>query len=85
MPPHQVKGCVRSLMGARRACVARRARGNRDEGDDDYHQESVMGGKVNAPSGNIWVVGGAPPTVINGVEFMQEVFAAIKQVVRNTM
>ena len=77
MPPHQAGGCARSLTGARGA------RGNRDEGDDDNHQESVMGGEVNTHGENIWVVGGAPPTVISGVEFMQGVFIAIEQIVRN--
>ena len=37
-----------------------------------------MGGEVNAPGENIWVVGGAPPTVISGVEFMQGVFTIIE-------
>ena len=72
-------------MGARGARVARGARGNRNEKDDDNHQKSVMGGKVNAPGGNIRIIGGAPPTVISGAEFMQGVLIAIEQVVRNTV
>ncbi|GFZ04227.1 hypothetical protein Acr_16g0008510 [Actinidia rufa] len=47
--------------------------------------ESMMGGGPHAFGGNVWVVGGAPPTVISGTEFMQGVFTAIEQVVRNTM
>ena len=43
------------------------------------------GGEVNASGGNVWVVGGAPPTVINGAEFMRGEFTAIEQVVRNTV
>ncbi|GFZ17072.1 hypothetical protein Acr_26g0003420 [Actinidia rufa] len=78
MPPHQARGRARSLMGARGARVSRGARGYRGEGDDDNHQESVMGGEANAPGENVWVVGGAPPTVICGAEFMQEVFTAIE-------
>ncbi|GFZ09434.1 hypothetical protein Acr_21g0000330 [Actinidia rufa] len=85
MPPHQAKGRAKSLTRARGASVACVARGNRDEGDEDNHQESVMGGEANAPSGNVWVIGGAPPTVISAAEFMQGVFTAIKQVVRNTL
>ena len=76
---------MRSLTGARGARVAHRAYRTRDEGDDNNHQESVMGGEVNAPGGNVWVVGGAPPTVISGAEFMQGVFTIIEQVVRNTV
>ncbi|GFS44720.1 hypothetical protein Acr_00g0091700 [Actinidia rufa] len=34
--------------------------------------------------GNVWVVGGAPLTVISSAEFMQGVFTAIEQVARNT-
>ncbi|GFZ10871.1 hypothetical protein Acr_22g0002690 [Actinidia rufa] len=41
-----------------------------------------MGGGASAPGGN---VGGALPTILCGAEFMQGVFTAIKQVVRNTM
>ena len=78
MPPHQARGRARSLTGARGARLARGAHGNRDKGDDDNHQELVMGGEVNAPGENIWVVGGAPPTVISGAEFMQGVFTIIE-------
>ena len=56
-------------MGTHGARVARGARGNSDKGDDDNHQESVMRGGVSALGGNIWVIGGVPPTVISGVEF----------------
>ncbi|GFZ00950.1 hypothetical protein Acr_14g0005850 [Actinidia rufa] len=41
-----------------------------------------MRGGVSAPGGN---VGGAPPTTLGGAEFMQGVFTAIEQVVRNTV
>ncbi|GFY90844.1 hypothetical protein Acr_07g0010410 [Actinidia rufa] len=85
MPPHQARGRARSLTRARGARATHRACENRDEGDDDNHQESVMGGEANAFGGNIWVVGGAPPMVISGAEFMQKVFTAIEQVVRNTV
>ena len=50
----------------------RGARGTRKEGDSENHQESVMGG-------------GAPPAVFGGAEFMQGVFTAIEQVVKNTV
>ncbi|GFY87099.1 hypothetical protein Acr_05g0007380 [Actinidia rufa] len=85
MPPHQVRGCARSLTGARGACATHGARGNRDEGDNDNHHESAMEREANAFDGNVWVVGGAPPTVISSTEFMQGVFTAIEQVVRNTV
>ncbi|GFY94256.1 hypothetical protein Acr_09g0007020 [Actinidia rufa] len=77
MSPHQARGHARSLMGARGA------RGDRDEGDNDNHHESVIGGGAHAFGGNVWFVGGAPPTVISGTEFMQGVFTTIEQVVRN--
>ncbi|GFS41415.1 hypothetical protein Acr_00g0074170 [Actinidia rufa] len=83
MPPHQARGRARSLTGARGACAAHGARGNRDEGDNDNHHESAIEGEANAFGGNVWVVGGAPPTVISGTEFMQGVFTAIEQGVRN--
>ncbi|GFS43505.1 hypothetical protein Acr_00g0085530 [Actinidia rufa] len=79
------RGHARSLTGARGARVAHGARGDRDEGDNDNHHESVMGGGAHAFGGNVWVIGGAPPTVISGTEFMQGVFTTIEQVVRNTM
>ncbi|GFS33916.1 hypothetical protein Acr_00g0031220 [Actinidia rufa] len=85
MSPHQARGRARSLTGARGARVAHGARGDRDEGDNENHHESVMGGGAHAFGGNVWVVGGAPPTVISGTEFMQGVFTSIEQVVRNTV
>ncbi|GFZ05113.1 hypothetical protein Acr_17g0006850 [Actinidia rufa] len=80
MPPHQGRGRARSFTRARGACAADKARENRDEGDNDNHHESAMEGEANAFGGNVWVVGGAPPTVISGTEFMQGVFTAIEQV-----
>ena len=44
-----------------------------------------MGEEVNATDGNVWVVGGAPPTVISHAKFIQGMFTAIEQVVRNTV
>ncbi|GFS30325.1 hypothetical protein Acr_00g0011350 [Actinidia rufa] len=85
MPPHQARGRARSLTGARGACAAHGARGNRDEGDNDNHHESAIEGEANAFGGNVWVVGGVPPMVISGTEFMQGVLTAIEQVVRNTV
>ncbi|GFS35683.1 hypothetical protein Acr_00g0041470 [Actinidia rufa] len=85
MSPHQARGRARSLTGARGAHVAHGARGDRDKGDNDNHHESVMGGGAHAFGGNVWVVGGAPPMVISGTEFMQGVFTTIEQVVRNTV
>ncbi|GFY96875.1 hypothetical protein Acr_11g0011810 [Actinidia rufa] len=41
----------------------------------------IMSG-VSAPREN---VGGAPPTILGGAKFMQGVFTAIEQVVRNTV
>ncbi|GFZ05513.1 hypothetical protein Acr_17g0010850 [Actinidia rufa] len=67
------------------SCLAHGARGNHDQGDNDNHHESAIEGEANAFGGNVWVVGGAPPTVISGTEFMQGVFTAIEQVVRNTV
>ncbi|GFS42967.1 hypothetical protein Acr_00g0082830 [Actinidia rufa] len=54
-------------------------------GDNDNHHGSAMEGEANAFGGNVWVIGGAPPTVISGTEFMQGVFTAVEQVVRNTV
>ncbi|GFY87683.1 hypothetical protein Acr_05g0013220 [Actinidia rufa] len=85
MPSHQARGRARSLTGARGTCAAYRACGNRDERDNDNHHDSAMEGKANAFGGNVWIIGGAPPTVISGMEFMQGVFTAIEQVVRNTV
>ena len=45
---------------------------NHEEGDGKNHQDSVMRG-------------GTPSTVSGGAEFMQGVFTAIEQVVRNTV
>ncbi|GFY97572.1 hypothetical protein Acr_12g0001130 [Actinidia rufa] len=75
----------KSLTGARGACAGHGAHGNCDEGDNNNHHESVMEGEANAFGGNIWVVGGAPPTMISDTKFMQGVFTAIEQVVRNTV
>ncbi|GFZ21059.1 hypothetical protein Acr_29g0002210 [Actinidia rufa] len=82
MPPRNARGRAKSLTGAHGARGARGARRNHDEEDDGNHQESVMGGGTSAPGGN---GGGAPPTTLGGAEFMQGVFTAIEQVVRNTM
>ena len=53
MPPQQVRGRARSLIEAHGARVAPETHGNHDEGDDDNHQESVMGGRASALGGNI--------------------------------
>ena len=82
MPPRQARGRARSLTGARGARGARRARGIREEGDGENHQESVMGGGAR---GNVGGTRSAPPAVFGGAEFMQGVFTAIEQVVRNTV
>ncbi|GFZ16904.1 hypothetical protein Acr_26g0001740 [Actinidia rufa] len=82
MPPRNARGRAKSLTGARGARGARGAHRNYDEEDDGNHQESVMGGGASAPGEN---VGGAPPTTLGGTEFMQGVFTAIEQVVRNTV
>ena len=42
----------------------------------------MIGGGANTPGEN---VGGAPPPAFGGAEFMQRIFTAIKQVMRNTM
>ncbi|PSS08075.1 RNA-directed RNA polymerase [Actinidia chinensis var. chinensis] len=81
MPPRNARGRTKSITGARGDRVVRGDSGNCDE-DGDNHQESVMGGGANAPREN---VGGVPPAVLGGMEFMQGVFTAIEQVVRNTM
>ena len=54
------------------ACGARGACGDREKGDDENHQESVMGG-------------GALPAVFDGVKFIKGLFTVIEQVVRKTM
>ena len=83
--PHNARGHMKSLTAARGARVSRRSRGTRDEVDDDNHQESVMGGGASAFGGNVGGVGGIPPSVVGGMEFMQRVFTAIEQVVRNVV
>ena len=83
MSPCNARGRAKSLTGACGARVARGARGVRDEGDGDNHQESVMGGGANAPRGSAGNVKGVPPAVFGGTKFMQGVFTAIEQVVRN--
>ncbi|GFY95350.1 hypothetical protein Acr_10g0007350 [Actinidia rufa] len=80
MPPCQARGCERSLPRAR---GVHEACGNREEGDGENHQELVIGERANTPGGNVGGVGGAPPTAFSGAEFMQRVFTAIEQVVRN--
>ncbi|GFY83219.1 hypothetical protein Acr_02g0014590 [Actinidia rufa] len=85
MPPQQTKGRARSFTRVHGARVAHEAHGNYDEGENDNNQESVMRGETNAFGENVWVIGGAPPMVISGAEFMQGVFTAIEQVVRNTV
>ncbi|GFS30929.1 hypothetical protein Acr_00g0014840 [Actinidia rufa] len=78
MPTRNARGRAKSLTGARGVCGTHWARRNLNEGDD--HQESVMRGRASAPVGNVGNVGGAPPAVFGGVEFMQGVFTAIEQV-----
>ena len=85
MIPRQARGRVRSLTRARETHIACRTCGNRDEGDNDNHQESVIGGETNAPRGNVGVEGGIPSAVVGGAEFMQVVFTTIEQVVRNVV
>ncbi|GFY91089.1 hypothetical protein Acr_07g0012850 [Actinidia rufa] len=82
MPPRNARGRAKSLTGARGDRGAHGTRRNHDEEDDGNHQELVMGGGASAPGGN---VGGAPPTTLGGTKFMQGVFTAIEQVVRNTV
>ncbi|GFS41539.1 hypothetical protein Acr_00g0074990 [Actinidia rufa] len=53
MPPRQARGRERSLTRVRGARGARRARGIREEGDGENHQESVMGGGAR---GNVEVL-----------------------------
>ena len=79
---HATTSSERSLPGARGTPVARGACGNRDEGDDDNHQESIMGGGDNTLRRG---VGGTTPEIFGGAKFMQGVFTAIEQMVRNTM
>ncbi|GFS40049.1 hypothetical protein Acr_00g0066380 [Actinidia rufa] len=80
MPPRNARGRAKSLTGARGARETCGTHRNHDEEDDGNHQESVMGGGASAPKKNM---GGAPPMVLGGAEFMQGVFTAIEQVVRN--
>ena len=74
MSPHQTRGRARSRTGARGARVACGTHGNHEEGNDDNYQESVMRG-----------VESALPVVFGDAKFMQGVFIAIEQVVRNTV
>ncbi|GFY80866.1 hypothetical protein Acr_01g0006750 [Actinidia rufa] len=82
MPPRNARGHVKSLTGVRGALGARGTRRNHDVEDDGNDQESVMGGGASAPRGNIR---GTLPTILGGAEFMQGVFTAIEQVIRNTV
>ena len=45
----------------------------------------MIGGGANTPKRNVGGTGGAPPTTFGGAEFMQGMFTAMKQVVRNTV
>ena len=56
----------RLLMGGRGARETRGVRGNRDEGDGENNQESMIGGEANAPGRNVRGIGGAPPAVFGG-------------------
>ena len=85
MSPRNARGRAKSLTKACRARVARRACGVRDEGNDDNYQESVMGRGASAPRGSARNVRVASPAVFGGAKFMQGVFTAIEQVVRNTV
>ena len=82
MPPRQARGHARPLPRAHGTRKAGRACGEHEEGDGENHQESVMGGGANAPGGN---VGGGLPTAFGGAEFMQGMFTAIEQMVKNKM
>ena len=53
MPPCNARGRTKSLTGVRGAQVESEARGVCNEGDDDNHQELMMGGGASAPGGNI--------------------------------
>ena len=87
MLPHQARGCVRPLLRARWTHRAGRARGEHEKGDGENHHESVIGGGANASGGNVGgnarSARGAPPVALSGAEFMQGMFTAIEQVVRN--
>ena len=80
MPPLQARGRARSQL---RTCGVGRARGEHEEGDGENHQESLIGGGANALRGNVGGAGGAPPTTLGGAKFLQGIFTAIEQVVRN--
>ncbi|GFZ13169.1 hypothetical protein Acr_23g0015540 [Actinidia rufa] len=67
MPPQQARGCTRSLTGACGARIAHEARENHDEGDDENHHESMMGGGANAPRGGV----GAIQTSVEIVEVLK--------------
>ena len=82
MLPCQARDRARPQRRARGTRGAGKVSGEHEEGDGENHQESVIGGGANAPKGN---VGGAPPAAFGGAEFMQGMFIAIEQVVRNTV
>ena len=58
-----------SLTGAHGARVAREACEDGEKGDDENHQESMMGG-------------GATQTIFRAAKFMQGVFTAIEQLMQ---
>ncbi|GFZ16971.1 hypothetical protein Acr_26g0002410 [Actinidia rufa] len=70
IPSQQARGRARSLTGVRGAHIARGASRNREEGDGENHQESVIGGGVNAlrgnVGGNVGAVGGRTGSVSYG-------------------
>ncbi|GFS29011.1 hypothetical protein Acr_00g0004970 [Actinidia rufa] len=82
MPPRNARGCTKSLTGARGLVEHAGLVGITTRKTMGITKSRVMGGGASAPGGN---VGGAPPTTLGGAEFMQGVFTAIEQVVRNTM
>ena len=89
MPPRQARGRARPQLRAHGARGAGRARGEHEEGDGENHQEFVIGERANAPGGNVrgnaGGAGSAPSAAFGGAEFMQGIFTAIEQVVRNTV
>ncbi|GFS46851.1 hypothetical protein Acr_28g0004800 [Actinidia rufa] len=78
-------GSAEAISRSRKTRGVDRACGEHEEGNGENHQESVIGGGADAPEGNVGGVGSAPPTAFGGAEFMQGMFIAIKQVVRNTV
>ena len=82
MPPRQARGRARPQLRTR---GAGRAREEHKEGDGENHQEFVIGGGANALGVNVRSAGGTPPMVFDGAEFMQGMFTAIEQVVKNTV